>query len=136
MRRPTLVLSLLIAAACGSSGGSAGSVSTPTHDRSVIPYEDMQRATGVNNLYEVVQRLRPEWLKSRGVQANQMNRGQIIETAAVVYIDGQRNGEVDMLKSMPIRGLAALRFYSASEAQVKFGTGNMAPVIEVITTLK
>ena len=132
MRRPTLLLSLAIAVACGGSGA----VSTPTHDRSVIPFEDMQRATGVNNLYEVVQRLRPEWLKARGGYANQMNCGQVIETTAVVYIDGQRNGELDMLKSMPVRGLAALRFYSASEAQVKFGTGNMAPVIEVITTLK
>ena len=133
MRRTTLILSLAIAAACGTTA-SNGTSAAPARDHNVIPFEDMQQATGVNNLYEVVQRLRPEWLKARGGYANQANRGQVIEPATVVYVDGQRSGELDMLKSMPVRGLAGLRFYSASEAQVKFGTGNMAPVIQVITS--
>src|SRR5437899_785987 len=58
------------------------------------------------------------------------------DTAVQVYLDTQRAGTAEILKTMPIRGIALLRYYSASDAQVRFGSGNLSGAIQVVTTAK
>lgn len=88
----------------------------------------------VANLYEAVERLHPEWI--RGRQTNRASRdrdGQILAGQAELFIDGTRQGTIDIMKSMRPRDVSLIRFYSASEAQAKFGMGNMATVIALTT---
>jgi hypothetical protein len=50
-----------------------------------------------------------------------------------VYQDLQKLGTVDVLRSMSLTQATSLRFYTASEAQLRFGTGNPNGVIQILT---
>ena len=137
-----VVAAALAGAACASSGTSAGTSASvagaPRRDRSVITAEDMKDLQ-VSNLFEVVQRLHPEWL----VQRNSAGMGRASgrssntnDTDVQVYFDMQRAGGVDMLKQLPVNGASSLKYYTASEAQARFGNGNLNGVIQVVTIAK
>lgn len=123
--------------ACASAGGSSGvaEAGAPHRDRSVITYDDMKDLQ-LSNLFDVVQRLHPEWLIQRnaagmGQRTSRSSGGN--DTDVAVYFDSQRAGTVDMLKQMPITPANSLKYYSASEAQARFGNGNLNGVIQVVT---
>lgn len=50
-----------------------------------------------------------------------------------VYVDDQFYGDATVLRSIAAASLESIRFYSASEAQYKFGRGNAAGVIGITT---
>jgi len=139
--------SALLLAACASGGGSAtGSTAsasagssagaTPSRrDRSVITEEDLKQSNA-SNLFEAVQRLHPEWLIARNgaTVANSRSAGAATGANDVqVYLDTQRAGSVDILKQLTTTRATTLKYYSASEAQARFGNGNLNGVIQVIT---
>lgn len=55
------------------------------------------------------------------------------EIGITVYVDNQRVGGLDVLREMTSTTALSLRFYSASEAQSRFGLGNLQGVIQVTT---
>lgn len=128
---------VVFAAACASGGASASSgdnaskSSAPRRDRYNITADDMKDLQ-VTTLYEVVQRLHPEWLTSR-TSAGPSARVNAGEGDVQVYLDTQRAGGVDMLKTLQIGSAASLRFYPPNEAQSRFGNGNNGGVIQVVS---
>jgi hypothetical protein len=139
-----LVAAALAAAACASSGTSAGTgasasvAASPRHDRSVITADDMKDLQ-VSNLFEVVERLHPEWLVQRNTAGMGRASGRSSstnDTDVQVYFDMQRAGSTDMLKQLPVTSASSLRYYTASEAQARFGNGNLNGVIQVVTITK
>jgi hypothetical protein len=111
--------------ACASSG--TGGSSSPGADRNLISQSELQLAVG-NNLYEVVEKLRPNFLRSRGATS--------INTAGdeypVVYVDGRRYGDIGSLRSLIPSQVSQVRYYDASSAGARFGVINAPGVIEVI----
>jgi hypothetical protein len=94
----------------------------------------MQGLTTVN-LFEVVQRLHPEWLAQRNSSTSGKAKGlSDTDTDVSVYIGEQRVGNSQFLRSMTMGSATALKYYSASESQVRFGTGNLNGVIQVLTS--
>jgi hypothetical protein len=142
----------MILAACVSSGGGAASPSASAstessagsststskssrRDRTVITEEELKQ-TNASNLFEAVQRLHPEWLIARNGATVAGSRSAGAATGAndvQVYLDTQRAGSVDMLKQITTTRATTLRYYSASEAQARFGNGNLNGVIQVVT---
>lgn len=55
------------------------------------------------------------------------------DAGVVVYVDDQRVGGINVLREMTSTAATSLRFYSASEAQSRFGLGNLQGVIQVTT---
>ena len=53
-----------------------------------------------------------------------------------VYIDSQRIGTSEMLKQIVVSSAASLKYYSAAEAQTRFGNGNLSGVIQVVSVMK
>jgi hypothetical protein len=137
-------LSLAVTAvACGSAASSSSAETgvvpeVARRDRSVIQNDEIQNVQGALNLYEVVQRIHPEWLNVRSTSTSGQRNGTAMNTDSQVqvYIDTQRAGTVDILKTMPLRSASSLKYYSASDAQARFGTGNLSGAIQVITTTK
>jgi hypothetical protein len=83
----------------------------------------------VVNAYEAVQKLRPAMLRQRQVaSANAQSMGEL-----VVYVDNNRYGDAESLRSISASSIAVLRYYSASEAQTKWGSGHPGGAIEVVT---
>jgi hypothetical protein len=131
------------AAACGSTAGSSSAETgvvpeVGRRDRSVIQNDEIQNVQGALNLYEVVQRLHPEWLNVRSTSTSGQRSGTAMNTDSQVqvYIDTQRAGSAEILKTMPLRSASSLKYFSASDAQVRFGTGNLGGAIQVITAMK
>lgn len=124
--------------ACGASSGSSvvpsGGTSAPSparSDRNLITLEDLRDARETN-LYDVVLRLRPDWLRSRGPTSFNAGTSSQGSDAVNLYQDLQRLGTVDMLKSMSISSATSLRYYSASDAQMRFGVGNPNGAVQLI----
>ena len=117
-------------AACASGGAGASSTSGPQRSRTQIPAAEI-KATNATTLYEVVERLHPEWLSSRGPKTLGGATGQI-DTGVQVYIDTQAAGTVEVLRQFPITSAALLKNYSEADAQTRFGLGNLNGVIQIV----
>lgn len=137
------LVALVIAALCAACGASAtgGSISpagaatsAPRTDRSVLTGAELS-ASRETNLYNAIERLRPDWLRGRGATSFNSTAGMGPD-AINVYMDLQRIGTLESLKSMPLTSATSLRFFTASEAQQRFGTGNQNGVIQIVTTAR
>ena len=129
MRAACLAATCAIAA-CASGGAGASSTSGPQRSRTQITAAEI-KATNATTLYEVVERLHPEWLSSRGPKTMGGATGQI-DTGVQVYIDTQAAGTVEVLRQFPITSAALLKYYSAADAQTRFGLGNLNGVIQIV----
>jgi hypothetical protein len=133
-----LVATVASGLACGASTAGTASqsgapTSAPRSDRSTISAEELKE-TRETSLYNAIQRIRPDWLRSRGATSIQSGMaGNPGPDQIFVYQDVQRLGTIDILKSMNITQATSLKFYTASEAQMRFGTGNPNGAIQIIT---
>jgi hypothetical protein len=93
----------VIAAACAS--GSSGS----TRDADRISQEELD-ATLAANLYELVERERPRWLRGRS------ERSFRLETEIIVAIDGRFFGNVESLRQFGPGEVRELRYLDGPTA--------------------
>lgn len=115
--------------ACASSSGSTESAqtATPSSRRSneVMTEQELRESTVLNALDAVRQR-RPAWLRSRGATS----RGTQAEP--VVYFNDVRMGGVESLSQFTLGSIKELRYYTATEATNRWGTGHSAGAIVVV----
>lgn len=133
--RATLALMFTIAAtlagaSCSSSrsDGTAERATRPARRSSTLITRDELLATNAPDAYQAVERLHPDWLRGRGLTSLTGTPPRV-----VVYLDGQRLGEVSMLARFTLNGIKEIRFHNASDATQRWGTGHSAGVIEVVT---
>lgn len=124
MRARVLALALALAA-CGPHRSGH---SVPAHDRDMITADEIA-AIGATNAYDVVKRLRPQFLSGRGP----VSLRNPVDPTPIVYLDGVRYGDVTALNGIDAARIATIRHYSGPEAQVKFGTDHVGGAI-VITS--
>lgn len=117
-----IATSLMLGCVHPPPGGEVRSESTIT--------EDEIDATHSFNAYEVVFKLRREFLVSRGKVSLDPSVAPALPN---VYVDRQFYGDVEALKAIPAGTVESITFVSASESQYRYGRGNMAGVIEVVT---
>lgn len=123
MLRPAAALTGLLAlAACASA--SAGT----SRDRDRITLTEIEEAH-VSNAYDLVQALRPEFLRSRGVSSVRSGTPEY----AIVYIDGVRAGGPGELRRVPREQLQEISYMSGSDATTMYGTGHGGGAILVVT---
>jgi hypothetical protein len=127
VRVAVVVAALPLAWACASAGGSASS-SGPGHDRNLITAEEIA-GVSVNNLYDAVRLLRPQWLSTTNPSTFRVSA----EGTIVVYMDRIRFGEPEQLRSFPPSLAVSVRFLSPSEANAEFGVGHLKGAIVVTT---
>ncbi|MEX2466389.1 MAG: hypothetical protein WD995_05735 [Gemmatimonadota bacterium] len=106
------VLAILLAAGGCASSGSTGSASSSGN---VITGEALM-ATHQNNLYQALQSLRPQWLRSRA------SASLTSSTEVALFVNEAPYGTVSDLSSIPIDAVRDVRFMSASEAGSRYGT--------------
>ncbi len=114
-----LTLLLLLLQGCASSGSGDG---PPRRSGNLITAEEMQQTAIGSDAYQVIERLRPAWLRVRsGVGA------------AVVFLNGQRYGDLDSMRTIPAGDLDSARLLSAADATTLYGTGYPAGIIDLRT---
>jgi len=119
LNRSHMTLSFIIAfglatavAACSSTGGTS---SGPRRDPNLITAEELSEYATLSAL-DVVRRLRPRWLTGRGQGSGGMNRPQVLQ-------DGARLGDPDnALRSIAVSDIESIRYLSASDATMRYGT--------------
>lgn len=123
--RPTLIVALALTVglgACASSGSSG-----PRRSSTRITAEEFEDFSQ-QDVFSIVQRLRPQWLVVRAPASTQ-GRAQIS-----VIIDGvKQTGSVEVLRSIRGSDVDELRYINARDATTRYGTDNVAGAIEVIT---
>jgi hypothetical protein len=81
-------------------------------------------ATGLPTAYEVVERLRPSFLQDLRVWAG---------APRTVYLDGIRLGGLGELRSVDAHMVLEIRLLSPRDATMRFGAGNDAGAIVVVS---
>lgn len=125
--RTTTLLSLLLGvAACAGTGGSGGETGR-AGSSTLITAEEIEPLVN-QNVYEIVRRLRPAWLRARSPSSAQGEEG------IGVIVDGvlQRGGPT-MLRGMSGTEVRELRYVNARDATTRYGTGMTLGAIEVFT---
>jgi len=117
---------LLAAAALGCAAGVPGGASGPG-SRDVITREELADLN-VDDVMSAVSLLRPQWLRFRP-----MRTPGSPEPVVGVVIDGQPRGSIADLEMMAIRNVERIRFMTAADATIRYGTGYTGGAIVVTT---
>ncbi len=96
----------------------------------IIPSE--LQGVAADNAYDIVQQLRPQWLRVRGPTSLMEPQGEL----PAVYVDNVRYGDLEVLRDIPLIEIRELRFINGPDATNRWGTGVVAGVIEVIRKAK
>ena len=124
-----MVRSLLISMLCLALGAcSHASQKGDGGDANLITEQEIDKSGGTT-AYEVIQKLRRNFLSDRG-------KTTILGAAPnkpSVFLDGVHFGEIASLRQVSARQLTSIRLYRAWEAQQKFGNGFVGGVIELKT---
>ena len=126
-------LAALPACASGSGGGSptdgARVVGAPVERRSreLLTEAEIEDA-GVGTTYDIVQRLRPAWLRTRSTGSMRSS-----PQYAIVYIDGARVGGLEMLRRINSTDVRTIRYLGGPDATTRYGTGHEGGAILIET---
>jgi hypothetical protein len=98
-------------------------------DRALITESEID-SVHAGSALEAISMLRPMFLMSRGKLNVDPGTPPALPN---IYVDNQFYGDATVLRNISAATIESIRFYSASEAQFKFGRGNEAGVIGIFT---
>jgi hypothetical protein len=100
------------------------------YERDVITREEIQeRAPDAKSAYDVIQRLRPQFLRTRP-------SGSMKNSAPVpvkVYVDGSLRGGTYVLRDLLSQAIVSITYFDGSDATTRFGTNHENGAILVKT---
>jgi hypothetical protein len=115
---------------CASSG-SAPKTSEASRDN-ITSIEI--NATSAQSAYDLVNKLRPQWLRQSGVSS--IGSGRATAGVILVYLDGNRIGSVETLRTITASGIKNIQWLSATRAAVvlpDIGSDAVAGAISIKT---
>ena len=118
----TLALSLVV----GCHQQPAESRSSASHN--VITQEEID-ASGAKNVYDVIARLRGNYLSDRGPVSIKAN----VHSRAVVFLTDQEYGIPETMRNSPPGRIAEIRYYSGTDAVTRYGAQYGGGVILLIS---
>lgn len=129
--RALLMLPLLLSAGC-AGGPSAGTETEPSPRRSsgsLITDEEMREKGQYSNLYDLIEVLRPRWLRAQGgPDSFYGGQGQV-----QVHMDGNWMGDVAVLRSLSVSGVTSIEWIAPIAAAARYGLDHSHGAIVVST---
>ncbi|HEX7240234.1 MAG TPA: hypothetical protein VF263_08220 [Longimicrobiaceae bacterium] len=124
-----VMIALLLAgtAACATAANGSGSRT----NRDVLTAEEIRQA-GARDAQEVVERLRPLWLRGRGGRS--MGNAS---TGILVYLNGNRMGGLEALRGISIDMVRSMRYMDGITASAQLpgvGSGHVEGAIVITST--
>ena len=137
MRARVLMAALVVAVSsgCSSSGTSnkaTGAPHAPSRQQDVITAAEIaERASEASNALQIVQKLRPQMLATRG----RFSPADSTEAGGRprVVVDGVAYGPIENLANLNAISVGEIRYLNATDATTRFGTGYVGGVILVTT---
>jgi hypothetical protein len=123
--RWVVALTLTIAVGCSHPKLGPGDL----YNSQVITEDEIVASRG-SNAYEVIHKLRSNFLTNRGETS--LNRSQS-SPYPTVYVDDQEFGSISTLSSIPAGQITMIQLYRVSEANAKYGSHNLSGVIAITT---
>ena len=122
-------------AACGPTGGG-GSVGGGTRlaprSQELIPQAEIAaNASEASNALQIIEKLRPQMLRTRGTSSPTDPTGET--NRPKVYVDNVAYGELSTLTNLNASQIREIRFINARDATTRWGTGHDSGVILVTT---
>ena len=128
--RRVLATTMVALTACASGGRGT---SAATQNPNLISMEEIVESSA-SNAYEVIQRLRPNFLRTRGAVHGTPGAANAMEMVdLVVYLNENRLGGSDQLRQISTTDIREIRYFNSSEATTKWGTGHSAGAIQVVS---
>jgi hypothetical protein len=93
-----------------------------TSERNVLGSNEVRHSTG-SNAFEIIQELRPHFLRMRGPLH-----------APMVFVDTFMQGGTDSLREIPAWDIAEIRYLDSGTATELHGTGFTGGIIQIVTT--
>jgi hypothetical protein len=119
---------------CASSGSNSATPAVARTSNSLKAEEIAAAHTEFTTAYDAVARLRPNWLAPHGVMSA-ATAGPGTEFA-IVYVDGQRYGDLSSLRNIPGYHVQSIRYYNVTEAGARYGIrAGSSGVLDVATNL-
>ena len=87
-------------------------------------------ASGATNAFEVIRKLRANFLAYRGETSLDPAKSRPYPT---VYLDGQEFGSIETLRTIPASQISSIRLLRSSELTTKYGAANTGGVIAITT---
>lgn len=102
--------------------------------RDVLTPLQIERVRAVN-AWDAVERLRSNWLRLRGTTQIPTTPGalQFRENPILVYLDSQKLGGIEQLRTIEIAAVEYIRYFSPAEASARWGMNHGGGVIFVST---
>jgi hypothetical protein len=127
-------VAVAIGSGCSSSGSNAGTGAphAPSRQQDLITEAEIaERAAEASNALQIVQKLRPQMLATRGrfSPADSSEAG----ARAKVVVDGVALGAIENLAGVNAVTVHEIRYIGATDATTRFGTGYVGGVILVTT---
>ena len=119
-------VAIAVSTSCATAGG--GSAPAAHHDFNLIT-EDEIAATPSSNAYEVVAKLRPNFLKTRG----RTTINAVANDRAVVFLDGQYYGNLNTLRNLLATQIREIRYIGGTDAVTQYGMQYGGGVIAIKT---
>lgn len=134
MVKSSLVIATAFLCACASTTSGTSSARTTAREASPDYITSVEvAATPVSNVYDLINRLRPQWLRTQTGSIRDNTRSQVI----AVYLDDARMGDVASLRTISTSGVQSLRYYDATRAATVLrnpGSDPIAGAIVITTT--
>lgn len=120
----TTLLALLVVglAACSGSNNTRSGVTA-----SRIDIDELSMDVGGQSAYEIVQQLRPQWLRKRG----ESSFNSPDEISVYISTNKTRFGSVSALRQLQAQNISAIQYLDSREAQFEYGMDNTQGAIVV-----
>lgn len=112
-----LIALLALSSGCASSGDTAspaGPSRTTARNPNLITVQEIT-ASPAANAYDLIVRLRPQWLRNSGIAS--IGGGAARQGALVAYLDNVRLPRFDDLRTVAAGGVRSIRYLNAEQAQ-------------------
>ena len=126
---------LLYVPACASSGGGTAPSKVRESSPDRLTSVEIEATTGAQTAYDLIRRLRPRWLQAG--PTGSIGAGRPTSQVLLVYLDGNRLGTAEALRTLSTSGIKSMQYYDAVRAATilrEIGSEPISGAIVITTT--
>lgn len=121
----------LMTLSCATSGSGNGLRPKGRSQDVIVESEIAASASEASTAMQIIEKLRPQMLRSRGLGSPTDVTGE--SARPKVYVDNVAYGDVAALSNLTANQIKEIQYINSRDATTKWGTGHMGGVILVLT---
>ena len=130
----SLVLILMLLCACATASNQNTSSSSGSTSTKLVKADIA--ATNLTSAYDVVSRLRPNWLRPPGMTITGITSGTAPAKQVLVYVDGDQLGPTETLRNLTTNNIISIEFLTVTQAasQIRDNGADIAAAVIMVRT--